>query len=1035
MDDILWKRVEDLYHAALEHAPEQREAFLASACVVDSELRREVDSLLSYNQTNNLFAKPVWAVAVDLAEPASRAKRRLSKGAVLGPYRIVDSIGAGGMGEVYQATDTRLSRSVAIKTLHPEYAARFQREARAVAALNHPHICQLYDVGPDYLVMEFIEGAPLAGPLAVDLAMRYAVQIADALAAAHAKGITHRDLKPANIMVNQSGSIKVLDFGIAQLTAALGENEPLEILTQAGTIVGTFSYMSPEQAQRKPLAPSSDVFSFGCVLYEMLTGTKAFPGESVATILSAVMNHDPVRTANLKRDLPIELRRILTRCLSKNAADRFASGAELARQLTIVRDSRTSSTATSLVSQVRRPRVLIPLLLTLLAVAAGTAWLVKHSHDVRLAREVAIPQATHLTDLGRLEDAYAVAVNAEKFVPADAMLAKLWPAISFPLSVDSKPSSAKVSRRDYANPNAPWLFVGTTPLKNLRQPRGVFLWKFEKPGCGTVVRMTHTPPVSMPRGEPVGGDVVLDPTESIPAGMVRVSPPKTAINLDITLFGEHPPLVLADFWIDEYEVTNRQFKSFVDQGGYRNRQYWKVAFVENGKTISWEAGQIRFRDKAGLPGPKDWVQGVFPDGQANFPVTGISWYEAAAYAEFAGKSLPSIYHWTQAAGPLSAAYTVPASNVGTGSLLPVGAKQDIGPWGTYDMAGNAKEWVWNDGGAPGRYVLGGAFDEPSYMFLQADAASPFLRAPNIGFRCSKYIQPDLIPPAAFHPIPFKEETTSHQKPASDPVFRAYRSLYSYDKAPLQPSTVPWGKSEPDWTSERITYSAAYGNEQAVAYLFLPRHSRPPFQTVVIFPGTAAFLGREYSLSTSHAYDIVPAILKSGRAVLVPIYQGTYERGSGTLPLVDGISATVRDEMIAWAKDACRAVDYLETRSDLDRNKVSYYGYSLGAHMGGIIGAIDPRFKVLVLALPDLEPSLPETNLVNFLPHLKQPTLMLNGRYDLFAPETDQDTFFRLLGTSKDRKKHMVYQTGHVVPLYEVIGATLGWLDQYLGPVR
>src|SRR5271167_3024207 len=208
---------------------------------------------------------------------------RLSAGDKLGPYEILAPIGAGGMGEVYRARDPRLNRDVAIKVSAAQFSERFEREAQAIAALNHSHVCQVYDLGPNYLVMEFVDGTPLQGPLPLDPALRYALQICDALDAAHAKGITHRYLKPANILVTASG-IKLLDFGLALLsrngreqvadaTASIG-------MTQAGTILGTAAYMSPEQAEGKAVDARSDIFSFGLVLYEMLSGRRAFSGDS-----------------------------------------------------------------------------------------------------------------------------------------------------------------------------------------------------------------------------------------------------------------------------------------------------------------------------------------------------------------------------------------------------------------------------------------------------------------------------------------------------------------------------------------------------------------------------------------------------------------------------------------------------------------------------------------------------------------------------------------------------------------------------------
>src|SRR6202171_1077554 len=254
-----------------------------------------------------------------------------SPGDKLGPYEILAPIGAGGMGEVYKARDTRLDRIVAIKVSKIEFSERFEREARAVAALNHSNICTLHDVGPNYLVMEYIEGTSLKGPLPVDQALKYAAQICDALDVAHKKGITHRDLKPANILVTKAG-IKLLDFGLAKLgTAGIGQaaKPPDEAtltmaLTGKNEIVGTLYYMSPEQLQSQAsgqeIDARSDIFSFGLVLYEMLTGKQAFDGSSPATVIAAIMERPAPSIGDVA---PPALDRLLKRCLEKDPENRW----------------------------------------------------------------------------------------------------------------------------------------------------------------------------------------------------------------------------------------------------------------------------------------------------------------------------------------------------------------------------------------------------------------------------------------------------------------------------------------------------------------------------------------------------------------------------------------------------------------------------------------------------------------------------------------------------------------------------------------
>jgi serine/threonine-protein kinase len=311
-----WREVEQLYHAALERKPEEREAFLEAACRANADLRGEVESLLG--QGGSLLDHPAW----ELCNPVP--------GSRLGVYEIGVKIGEGGMGLVYRARDTKLNRTVAIKVLpaalaqDPGRLARFEREAQVLAALNHPNIAQIYSVEDRALVMELVEGETLKGPLPLKTALDYAGQIAEALEAAHDKGIIHRDLKPENIKVTPQGVVKVLDFGLAAIrpesdtTDAAGNSPALARATELGMILGTPAYMSPEQARGQPVDRRTDIWAFGCVLYEMLTGQRAFPGQTVSDTLATVIAKEP----DIDK-VPAKVRRLVQTCLEKDPKQRL----------------------------------------------------------------------------------------------------------------------------------------------------------------------------------------------------------------------------------------------------------------------------------------------------------------------------------------------------------------------------------------------------------------------------------------------------------------------------------------------------------------------------------------------------------------------------------------------------------------------------------------------------------------------------------------------------------------------------------------
>jgi serine/threonine protein kinase len=292
-------------------------------------------------------------------------------GETIAHYRITAKLGEGGMGEVHRATDTRLGREVALKVAKEQFSERFVREARTIAQLNHPHVCQLYDVGPNYLVIELVEGVPLKGPLPLDKAIEYAAQILDALDAAHKKGITHRDLKPANILVTKQG-VKLLDFGLAKQTVPLKETDVTRALTVHGQILGTLQYMSPEQLQGKEVDARSDLFSFGCVLYEMLTGKRAFEGQNGVSVIAAILDRP---APSIAANAPEALDRVLRRCFARDPDDRWQNARDLKSELEWI----SGGGATTVSTPLRKPWRERAVWIAAVAVLSGTLFFVGQS--------------------------------------------------------------------------------------------------------------------------------------------------------------------------------------------------------------------------------------------------------------------------------------------------------------------------------------------------------------------------------------------------------------------------------------------------------------------------------------------------------------------------------------------------------------------------------------------------------------------------------------------------------------------------------
>ena len=818
---------------------------------------------------------------------------------------------------------------------------------------------------------------------------------------------------PGNIIVATDGVARIIDFGLAKST------ETAE--TVEGSARGTPLYMSPEQASGGPIDFRTDLWSLGAVLYEMLGRRPPFSGDTQFQVIQAIVRDRPVSLANLRPDLPPDVLAIVSRALEKDPARRYQSAAQMAADLSAglaaIERPATSSTPS------KRVAVVAAALLALLGVPS--IWLYRRAEKRHWVREQAIPEISKLAGENKPVAALRLLREAQNYLPADGQLAQINDGLMRTVSVRSSPPGALVEVKDYLSPADPWFRLGTTPLNNVKIPNGYLRWRVSKPNVG---EYTGAPVTEDVHGFFPEFNFPLDTLAVPPPGMVAV-PAAHFEDYNYSL-GEIGPYDLPTFYIDRFEVTNRQYQEFVDQGGYRKREYWKEKIIRDGNEVAWDQAIDLFRDTTGRPGPSTWEAGHYPSGQADYPVSGVSWYEAAAYAEYAGKALPVIAQWYMAAPSSVAKYITQQSNFTLSSASPVGKYQGVGPWGTYDMAGNVAEWCWNQADSAHRYILGGAWNTSSAEYFEAGGLSPLSRTASNGFRCVRNIA--SLPAEAKAERQQMSRDLVNERPVPDETFRIYKSMYTYDHTPLHARVEAKQHDSPDWQKEKISFDAAYGKERMSAYLFLPAKVRAPYQAVMFFP-SARVLGIPNSESLGDM-KFVDYVIRSGRAVMYPVYKGTYER-----PGPDSIPSTAagREALVQQSKDVGRSLDYLQTRPDIDLNRVGYLGVSMGAAQGVIFTAVEDRFKAVVFldgGFSDERP-LPGTDQIDFAPRLKAPVLMISGRYDwVFG---GKDVLFRMLGASATDKKAVTFETAHDVSEQraDLIREVVAWFDKYLGKVN
>jgi hypothetical protein len=440
-----------------------------------------------------------------------------------------------------------------------------------------------------------------------------------------------------------------------------------------------------------------------------------------------------------------------------------------------------------------------------------------------------------------------------------------------------------------------------------------------------------------------------------------------------------------------------------------------------------------FVDTTGRPGPGAWVGGTYADGEDDYPVAGVSWYEAAAYARFAGYELPTVHHWRRAFAVAILAWELPASNVEGEKVAEVGEYAGIGWTGTYDMLGNVREWCSNAAPDKQQVIVGGAWDDAAYM-IEGSVSTPHTLAPmdrssRNGIRLAKIRDEGRLVRLAREPVTVPEPRPIPD-PVSDEVFAAQLSNFDYDHSELN-AVIEETVEFRYWSRQRVTIDTSVGKDRIPVYLYLPKRESSQHTAVMYWPGVASYLFGSVD-QTRFQLDF---LLRNGRAVVLPVLEGMYERRSPTWP--DWSTQSGRDLAIEQVREFRRVIDYLETRSDMESENLGYSGFSWGGRVGAIVLAVEDRLRAAVLNQAGINPGVhPDIDVVNFLPRVSVPVLHFSGLYDTdFRFEISSKPFFDRLGTPADHKKHVVEPTGHFVSPAVVKGESLDWFDKYLGPVE
>jgi formylglycine-generating enzyme required for sulfatase activity/DNA-binding winged helix-turn-helix (wHTH) protein/dienelactone hydrolase len=700
--------------------------------------------------------------------------------------------------------------------------------------------------------------------------------------------------------------------------------------------------------------------------------------------------------------------------------------------------------------------------LTVVVVVAGVAAYagIAQMRARERAREAEIlAQISALVDKDQYGAAFALAwpLSRDDAARANPAFQELWRKIVVPIKPLVVQAGVSVSFRAYDDPDGEWIAAGATPLQDwVEAPRGALRLKLQKQGFRTAEFVVAVPGPSVQTQQPrkfpfdrpsVPLELVAD--SKLPSDMVYV--PRT--DVPVYLSGWSTDLLgsdrhdIAAFAIARSEVTNRDFKEFIDAGGYDDEQYWRdMSFVYRAQVLSWPQARKLFVDSTGRPGPASWQLSAYPRGEDDLPVVGVSWYEAVAYARFRKQMLPTIHHWMRAAFtpydpmfPTAAAITKQSRFFADGPQS-ARSEQGLGPWGTYHMAGNAREWVWNFAGGDA-VALGSGWPEYASNFARVYTADPMARLPDHGLRLMSTLDDAPVEPALLAPIKLVRDTAfANRAPVSDDAFAAMRFQFTTPRAAPMDVQVKRVDESPLWTADEVTLTFA-AQEPTTIFVVRPKAHEGPLQPIVYSGVGDCCYTRRPNRDVLEQLQIAGFVVNSGRALVMPIWAGGYERYGLEPRQAPEAMDRERRLSLQWQYDLATTIDYLESRTDMDTRHIGYLGISRGASFAGAINlALEPRISAAVLAAGGIwiHSSLhPMIDLINYAPRVSIPVLMLSGRYDHIYPyEQSQKRTFELLGTPAGKKQQIAYDTGHfTLPPNRVAADVTDWFDRYLGRSR